>query len=235
MKLCLIIPTLNEENNIHKIYKKILNTKIKLDILFVDDNSTDKSRLIIKKLSNKNKNVKFIFRNNKKGIGSAHKDAIKYAYKNNYNLIITMDADGTHDPKYFKSMIKKAHEYDYVITSRFKKLNLIEDWPIERKIITYTRHFLIKLFLGLSYDASGAYRCFMTNKIPLEIFSQSKNNDYAFFWEITYLIKLEKYSIYELPVRLVYRKLGKSKMQLKHIINSFFYLLKMFFEKKFLK
>ena len=60
--------TLNEENNIHKIYKKILNTKIKLDIIFVDDNSTDKTRLIIKKLSNKNKNVKFIFRNNKKGI-----------------------------------------------------------------------------------------------------------------------------------------------------------------------
>ena len=82
MKLCLIIPTLNEENNIRKIYKKILNTKIKLDILFVDDNSTDKTRLIIKKLSNKNKKVKFIFRNNKKGIGSAHKDAIKYAYKN---------------------------------------------------------------------------------------------------------------------------------------------------------
>jgi len=235
MKLCLIIPTLNEENNIDKIYKKILNTKIKLDIIFVDDNSSDKTRFIIKSLCRKNKNIKFIFRNNKKGIGSAHKDAIKYAYKNNYNLIITMDADGTHDPKYFDAMIKKAHKYDYVITSRFKKLNLIKDWPIERKLITYTRHFLIKLFLDLSYDASGAYRCFMTNKIPLKIFTQSKNNDYAFFWEITYLIKLEKYSIYELPVRLVYRKLGKSKMQFKHIISSFFYLLKMFFERKFLK
>ena len=234
MKL-LIIPTLNERNNITTLFKKIRNIDQKIDILFVDDNSTDKTRLIIKKLSSKNKNVKFIFRNNKKGIGSAHKDAIKYAYKKNYSLIITMDADGTHDPKYFRSMIKKAHEYDYVITSRFKKLNLIEDWPIERKIITYTRHFLLKLFLGLSYDASGAYRCFMTKKIPLEIFSQSKNNDYAFFWEITYLIKLEKYSIYELPVRLVYRKLGKSKMQFKHIINSFFYLLKMFFERKFLR
>lgn len=146
-----------------------------------------------------------------------------------------MDADGTHDPKYIHSMIKKAHKYDYVITSRFKKLNLIEDWPIERKIITYTRHFLLKLFLGLTYDASGAYRCFMTSKIPLEIFFQSKNNDYAFFWEITYLIKIKRYSIYELPVKLVYRKLGKSKMKLKHIINSFLYLLKMFFQRKFIK
>ena len=112
-------------------------------MLFIDDNSSDKTRLIIKKLSKKNKKIKFIFRNNKKGIGSAHKDAIKYAYKKKYNLIITMDADGTHDPKYFKQMIKKAYTNDYVITSRFKKKDLIKDWPLERKIITYLRHFLV--------------------------------------------------------------------------------------------
>ena len=142
MKSCVIIPTLNEENNILKLYNRILKTKINLDILFIDDNSSDNTRLIIKKLSKKNKKIKFIFRNNKKGIGSAHKDAIKYAYKKKYNLIITMDADGTHDPKYFKQMIKKAYTNDYVITSRFKKKDLIKDWPIERKIITYLRHFL---------------------------------------------------------------------------------------------
>ena len=149
MKSCVIIPTLNEENNIVKLYNKILKTKTNLDILFIDDNSSDNTRLVIQKLSKKNKKIKFIFRNNKKGIGSAHKDAIKYAYKKKYNLIITMDADGTHDPKYFKQMIKKAYTSDYVITSRFKKEDLIKDWPIERKIITYLRHFLVKSFLGL--------------------------------------------------------------------------------------
>ena len=164
MKSCVIIPTLNEENNILKLYNKILKTKTNLDILFIDDNSSDNTRLIIQKLSKKNKKIKFIFRNNKKGIGSAHKDAIKYAYKKKYDLIITMDADGTHDPKYFKQMIKKAYTNDYVITSRFKKKDLIKDWPIERKIITYLRHFLVKSFLGLSHDASGAYRCFLTKK-----------------------------------------------------------------------
>ena len=235
MKSCVIIPTLNEENNILKLYKKIIKTKINLDVLFIDDNSTDNTRLLIKRLSKQSKKIKFIFRNNKKGIGSAHKDAIKYAYKKKYSLIITMDADGTHDPKYFKSMISKASMYDYVITSRFKKSNLIKDWPIERKIITYVRHFLVRFFLGLTYDASGAYRCFLTKKIPLNIFFKSKNNDYAFFWEVTYLIKLQRYTIYEIPVKLVYRKLGKSKMKLKHIVYSLFYLIKIFFERKILK
>lgn len=235
MKSCVIIPTLNEENNVLKLYNKILKTKTNLDILFIDDNSSDNTRLVIQKLSKKNKKVKFIFRDNKKGIGSAHKDAIKYAYKKKYNLIITMDADGTHDPKYFKQMIKKAYTNDYVITSRFKKKDLIKDWPLERKIITYLRHFLVKSFLGLSHDASGAYRCFFTKKIPLNLFFKSKNNDYAFFWEVTYLIKLQGFTIYEVPARLVYRKLGKSKMKFKHIIYSLFYLIKILIERKILK
>ena len=235
MRSCVIIPTLNEENNILKLYNKILKTKTNLDILFIDDNSSDNTRLVIQKLSKKNKKIKFIFRNNKKGIGSAHKDAIKYAYKKKYNLIITMDADGTHDPKYFKQMIKKAYTNDYVITSRFKKKDLIKDWPIERKIITYLRHFFVKSFLGLTHDASGAYRCFLTKKIPLNLFFKSKNNDYAFFWEVTYLIKLKGFSIYEVPAKLVYRKLGKSKMKFKHIIYSLFYLIKILIERKILK
>ena len=235
MRSCVIIPTLNEENNILKLYNKIIKTKTNLDILFIDDNSSDNTRLIIQKLSKKNKKIKFIFRNKKKGIGSAHKDAIKYAYKKKYNLIITMDADGTHDPKYFKQMIKKAYTNDYVITSRFKKKDLIKDWPIERKIITYLRHFFVKSFLGLTHDASGAYRCFLTKKIPLNLFFKSKNNDYAFFWEVTYLIKLKGFSIYEVPAKLVYRKLGKSKMKFKHIIYSLFYLIKILIERKILK
>ena len=81
MKICVIIPTLNEEKNIPKIFDKIKKTKITLDILFIDDSSTDNSQKIIINLKKKYKYVKYIFRKNKTGIGSAHKDGIKYAYK----------------------------------------------------------------------------------------------------------------------------------------------------------
>ena len=164
----------------------------------------------------------------KTGIGSAHKDGIKFCYKKKYDLIITMDADGTHDPKYLKKMISKASTYDYVITSRYKGKNLLVDWPFFRKVLTYTRHFLVKTFLGMSYDASGAYRCFFTKKIKLKDILAAKNNDYAFFWELTYIIKNKNYSIHEIPVQLVYRKLGKSKMRIHHIFFSLLYLFKIF-------
>ena len=232
MKICVIIPTLNEENNIIQIFNKIKKTKIKLDILFIDDDSTDKTQSIIRKLKKKYKFVYYIFRKNKTGIGSAHKEGIKYAYKKNYDLLITMDADGTHDPKYFKSIIKKAKKFDYVITSRFTKKGLIEDWPLFRKFITYTRHILVILFLGINLDASGAFRGFYLNKIKLQDLLSAENKDYAYFWEITYIIKKKGYSIFEVPVKLIYRKLGKSKMRFSHILYSLGYLLKIFIFKK---
>ena len=227
MKICLIIPTLNEKNNVTNIINKINKTKINLDILFIDDNSTDGTQNEILELKKKFKNIYYIFREKKTGIGSAHKEGIKYCYKNDYNLIITMDCDGTHDPIYLKNLISKSKLNDYVITSRFKKKGLIKDWPLNRKFITYLRHYLIYIFLGINFDASGAYRCFLTSKIKLNDILAAKNNSYAFFWEVTYQLNKKGYKIYEIPVRLVYRKLGKSKMSFKHIINSFLYLLKL--------
>jgi len=228
MKICVIVPTLNEEKNIYKLYKKINKTKIKLDILFIDDNSLDKTQSFIKELKRKNKSIKYIFRKNRTGIGSAHKEGIKFCYKKKYDLIITMDGDGTHDPKYFKQMISNSKKFDYVITSRFKKPNLLKGWPLFRKILTYSRHFIVKYFLEINFDASGAYRCFSVKKIRLQDILSSKNNDYAFFWELTYNLNKKGYNIFEIPVELVFRKLGKSKMRLKHIVNSLFYLFKMY-------
>ena len=226
MRVCVIVPTLNEKNNVSKLVYKIRKTKIRIDILFIDDDSIDGTQSEIKSLKKRFKNIKYIFRKKKSGIGSAHKDGIKFCYKNNYDLIVTMDCDGTHDPRYFKELFEKSKLYDYVITSRFKKNGLIKDWPIIRKIITYTRHLLIKIFLGMSLDASGAYRSFYRKKIKLKDLLSAKNDDYAYFWEITFNLLKKRYSIFEVPVKLEFRKLGKSKMKLRHIVYSLFYLLK---------
>ena len=231
MKTCVIVPTLNEKNNIYKLIEKIRKTKIKLDVLFIDDNSNDGTQNEIKSLKRKFKFINYIFRKNKSGIGSAHKDGIKYCYSKKYDLIITMDSDGTHDPKYFNQLIKYSKKFDYILTSRFKKDDLIKDWPLVRKFITYTRHVLVKLFLDMNYDASGAFRCFHTKKVKLRDILEAKNNEYAFFWEITYLLKNKGYTIHEIPVHLVFRKLGKSKMKIKHIIYSLYYLIKIFITK----
>ena len=124
-KICLIIPVLNEEKNISKIYSQIKKISIKLKILFIDEKSSDNTKNEIFKLRKKNKNSFYILRKKKRGIGSAHKDAIKWCYSKKFSTIITMDCDGTHNPKYIPRMLEKSKFYDIIITSRFKKNNSI--------------------------------------------------------------------------------------------------------------
>ena len=105
-KILIIIPVYNEEGNVKPLINGIFKYfKKKKSILFIDDNSQDKTKLEIKECQKKFKNIYLENRKSKLGIGSAHKFALRWAYKKKYKIIITMDCDGTHHPKYINKMI----------------------------------------------------------------------------------------------------------------------------------
>ena len=224
MKTIIIIPTLNEKKNIKSLVKKIIKINNKFDLLFVDDNSTDGTRTDIIKFNKKNKKIKFIFRKKKYGVGSAHKEALLYAYKQKYNIAITMDADGTHDPKYIPKLIENLENHPIVITNRFLSNNSLQDWPFNRRVLTTFRYYLINFMLNISYDTSGAFRCYDLKKVKIKDILLAKDNGYSFFWESTYILHRKKYKIREIPGDLPFRKLGNSKMKISDIIGALFYL-----------
>jgi dolichol-phosphate mannosyltransferase len=233
--LLIIIPTLNEEKNVKFLFDEIKKNKIEFHLLFVDDNSQDNTRKNILYLSEKYKNVFYIFRPRRLGIGSAHKDALKWAYKNKYDTIITMDGDRTHSPKYIRLILKFIKSHDIVTCSRFSKnFNSLKDWPLFRKIITRARHLLISNLLDMKLDASGAFRCYDTKVVLISDLLKAKNNSYSFFWESLFFLK-DKYKIKEIEIKLPFRKNGSSKMKISDIYTSLFYLLKFYIRQKFLK
>ena len=234
MKL-IIIPTLNEKKNIKRLFSQIKKQKTNSDILFIDDNSIDGTRKEIINFKRKNKNTKYIFRPKKLGIGSAHKVGLIYGYKKKYKQILTMDADGTHDPKYIKKMFLKSNNFDLIITNRFINSNSLKDWPIFRKILTSIRFYLINILLNFNFDSSGAYRCYNTKKITIDHILLAKDNSYSFFWESIFHLNKKKYSIKQIPVDLPYRKLGSSKMKFTDIIYSLIYLMKYFIKNLFIR
>ena len=142
-----------------------------------------------------------------------------------------MDADGTHDPKYLQYLIKELKNFDIIITNRFLEKNLLENWPLFRIFLTRSRHFLISLFLSMSYDASGAYRCINCQKVKLFDLILAKNNSYAYFWESIFILHKKKYRIGQIPIHLPYRIVGSSKMRIKDIFVSISYLLIVFVKK----
>ena len=231
--IIIVIPTLNEKENIKILFNKLTAINIVFDLLFIDDNSSDGSQEIIKELKKKNQNINYIFRPKKMGIGSAHKEALVWCYKKNYKTIITMDADGTHDPKYLKFLIKELKNFNIVVTSRFLGKNLLEGWPLFRVFLTRLRYVSISLLLSIPYDSSGAFRCINCQKVALSDLILAKDDGYAYFWESIFILHKKKYRITQIPVQLPYRTIGYSKMTIKDIFFSIYYLMVVFLKKIF--
>ena len=229
--IIIIVPTLNEKKNIEILFKKLTKINIAFDLLFIDDSSSDGSQEIIKDLAKKNQNINYIFRPKKMGIGSAHKDGIIWSYKKNYKTIITMDADGTHDPKYIKFLIEKLKNFEIVITNRFLEKNLLEGWPLFRVFLTTLRHWTISTLLAIPYDSSGAFRCINCQKVALFDLILSKFDGYNYFWESIFILHKKKYYIGQIPVQLPYRQIGSSKMKIKDIFFAIYYLIIVFLKK----
>ena len=233
-KTLIIVPVYNEEGNIKPLIKNIFQYfKKDKAILFIDDNSKDKTQVEIKECQKKYKKIFLIKRKSKLGIGSAHKFALKWAYKKKYKIIITMDCDGTHHPKYINKMvnilIKK--KFDIISTNRFLKKNSLKDWSLWRKFLTFLRFLVIYKLLNINYDSSGAFRCYDSNKVKLKDLLEAKNNSYSFFWESTFLLNKKQYKIFEIPIKLPARLTGSSKMKFKDIFSALFYLLTFYIRK----
>lgn len=233
MRKIIIIPTYNEKNNISLLIKKIVKLyKSQFNILVIDDNSPDGTLNVIKNIKKKHNYINYISRDKKLGVGSAHKVGIKYAYKKKFDLIITMDADGTHNPIYIKHFLKNFSKYDLITTNRFLRADSLKKWPYHRRLLTSFRHKLIKFLLNIPIDSSGAFRCYNARRIKLEDILNAKDNEYSFFWESIFLLYKKKYSIFEIPIYLPYRTIGFSKMEFKDIFKAIFYLL-IIFKKNF--
>tara|TARA_B100001057_G_scaffold434766_1_gene464655 strand:+ start:5829 stop:6536 length:708 start_codon:yes stop_codon:yes gene_type:complete len=232
MKKLIVIPTYNEKKNISILLNQLIKRfKSSLKILIIDDNSPDGTAKEVMKYTKKYKFIKLKVRKEKLGIGSAHKFGIRYAIKNKFKILITMDSDGTHNPRYIKVFLKKINNYDLITTSRFKNKKSLKAWPLFRIILTNLRHFIIRFFLNLSIDASGAFRCYKIDNFKTKDLLGAKDNGYSFFWESIFILHKRKYLIGEIPISLPYRSIGSSKMKIKDIIFALIYILNVFINK----
>ena len=233
-KTIIIIPVYNEQGNIKPLIKNIFRYfKKNKTLLFIDDNSKDKTKSEIIECQKKYKKIYLERRKSKLGIGSAHKFGFRWAYKRNYKIIITIDCDGTHHPKYINQMVNILikGKFNIINTNRFLKKNSLKNWSIWRKTLTTLRYLIINKLLNINYDSSGAFRCYNSDKVKLKDLLKAKNNSYSFFWESIFILNKKNYKIFEIPINLPARSTGSSKMQFKDIFSALFYLLVFFFRK----
>jgi len=234
-KSLILIPTYNESENVEKLYYEIKKLKLNTDILFIDDNSPDKTSQIINAISKKDKSVKLILRKGKLGIGSAHKNGIDWAYNNGYETLITMDSDFTHKPKDILKFLALRNKADVIVGSRYLASNSLSEWNYLRKSLTITAHFLTKKLLSMPQDATGAFRLYNLNKIPQGVFKIADSNGYSFFFESLFVLIMNGHSIKEVSISLPARTYGTSKMSLNDAWKSLVLLFQTFYLSKIYK
>jgi len=229
-----MIPTYNEVDNIQLLIRQIFSLKIpNLNVLFIDDNSPDKTGKLIKSLVEGSSRVFLIEREKKLGVGSAHMEGIKWAYKNGYGILITMDADLTHSPKYIQKLIKAPDKFDLVIASRYLSRNSMIGWSRIRRITTFINHLMIKFLFKVDNDVSNAFRLYRLDRISEDVFNLVQSKGYSFFFESLIIMKVNNIKIGEVSVVMHDRRFGESKMRFLDVWKQISIMAHLFFENVF--
>lgn len=219
-----LIPTYNERENVCVLIPRVFSYCPEAKVIVIDDNSPDGTAEEIKKMSLSFPNLSLMSRNKKEGLGNAYKDAILYCLKNeNFDKLATMDADGSHDPKYLPSLFEKSKNCDLVIGSRYVKGGGVENWSISRRLLSRFGNYYARIVTGINiYDLTAGF-IVTDKKILGEIdFSGLKANGYSYQIEFKFrcLASGHNVSFFETPIVFIERKQGKSKMSWSIILEA---------------
>ena len=204
--------TYDEKDNIRELVEKINEYGLNLDILIIDDNSPDGTGKILNELKRENSNLKFIIRESKLGLDTAHKYAYDYAIKNGYEKLITMDADLSHDPEEIPKFINLLDKHEFVIGSRYVKGGKCE-MPLPRLFLSIMGNKIIRFVLKINCNEfTTSYRGFNLSKLNNFHLKEVKSKGYSFFMESLYQLNKNNYKILEVPISFKNRTAGKSKI-----------------------
>lgn len=221
MKALVFIPTYNERDNIEPLTMQILGLGSSISVLVIDDNSPDGTGEIADKLAEGEPRISVIHRQSKQGLGTACIAGFYFALAADFDLIIEMDADFSHDPRYLPELIGAAEAADVAVGSRYVRGGGVRNWGVHRKFLSRSANFFARKMLDLRvHDCTSGFRCYRRGVLEKLELDDIVSNGYSFQVEVLYRCKLAGLKIVEIPIIFVDREKGKSKMSGDEIIKG---------------
>lgn len=219
-----IIPTYNEKENIDAIVRAVLDQKLNLHILVVDDNSPDGTGQIVKNIMSAfPEHVFLLTREKKEGLGRAYIAGFKWGLARGYDFLIEMDADFSHRPVDLAKHVNQWGSYDYVIGSRYVEGGETVNWGLLRKIISRGGGIYSRLILGFPInDWTGGFNSWRKDVLEKIGLDSVTSNGYSFQIELKYKAASHGFKYKEVPIVFEDRRVGKSKMSMKIVIEAFY-------------
>ena len=227
----IIIPTFNECENITILMKQIIETISNVDILVVDDDSPDgTAKQVIAFSKQTPTKIDIIVRKGVRGLGSAYTTGFKYGLKHRYDVIITMDADLSHNPDYLPAFLHAIEHNDIVVGSRYIKHGGTINWRIRRILLSWLANKFARFVLGLGgHDLTSGFRAYSRPVLETINLDKIKSNGYSYLVEMLFLTQKKGAHITEIPIVFYDRKMGKSKISKQEIYRGAFTLLRLRF------
>jgi len=213
MRMLIVIPTYNENENIEPLISEIFTTAPQAHILIVDDNSPDGTAAIVEEIAGQNKSLHILKREKKMGGATAFLTGFSWGINNGFDILLAMDADFSHDPKYIPLMLKEIENADLVIGSRNVPGGMIENRSFVRNILTKGGALYCQFLLNCPIkDFTGGYNMWRKTTLEKIGLKDVVSRGYSFQIEMKYKTFKKGCNIVEIPIVFPDRKKGQSKM-----------------------
>jgi dolichol-phosphate mannosyltransferase len=212
-RIVVIIPTYNERENLPLITARVRASVPEAHVLVADDNSPDGTGAIADGLAADDEHVHVMHRRGKEGLGAAYLAGFDWALENGFDVVVEMDADGSHQPEQLPRLLDALRDADLVLGSRWVPGGSVVNWPKSREALSRGGSLYTRLMLGVPMrDATGGYRAFRADTLRKLDLVGVESAGYCFQVELGWRAVRAGMRVREVPIEFVEREIGDSKM-----------------------
>jgi len=212
-RVLVIVPTYDEVLNLASVVERVLTAVPTAHLLVVDDGSPDGTGALADQLAASDPRVCVLHRGQKAGLGAAYVAGFRWAQQRGYDVVVEMDADGSHAPEQLPRLLTALDDADLVLGSRWVEGGQIQNWPRWRELLSRGGNAYVRLVLGVPlHDATGGFRAYrrqVLDALPLE---DVASHGYCFQVDLAWRTTQAGYRVVEVPITFVERERGRSKM-----------------------
>ena len=212
-RIVVIIPTYNESGNVERIVGRVRSALPEVHVLIADDNSPDGTGQLADQLAADDDHVNVMHRLGKEGLGAAYLAGFTWALEMGYNVVIEMDADGSHQPEQLHFLLEALREADLVLGSRWVQGGSVVNWPKSREFLSRGGNWYTRVALGMPLrDATGGFRAFRASTLRALDLDGVGSAGYIFQVDLAYRTVQAGLRVVEVPIEFIEREVGTSKM-----------------------
>jgi dolichol-phosphate mannosyltransferase len=211
--VAVIIPTYNERDNVAPIAARVRSAVPGADLLIVDDNSPDGTGKIADELAAADSHIQVLHRQAKAGLGAAYIAGFQWALDHNYDTVVEMDADGSHQPEELPQLLSALNDADLVLGSRWVPGGQTLNWPRSRQILSRAGNTYARVMLNIRlHDVTGGYRAYRAGTLRKIGLQNVQSQGYCFQVDLALRALQAGLTVAEIPITFIERARGTSKM-----------------------